>query len=619
MKYRNLKIAISSGKGGTGKTFVATNIAFVLKNKYKDISYLDCDVEEPNGHLFIKPDFKDIEDINLISPGMVDTDKCTLCGKCEEVCTYNAIVIIRDKVLLFKELCHVCGACSVVCPEDAVIEEERKIGVLRKGNGKGINCYDALLETGEGGMSPRLIKKVKDNIGGDINILDSPPGTACPVVETVRDVDLCVLVTDPTPFGVHDLKLSVDMVREIGHEPVIVVNRANYKDNKLKIYCKEEKLKIIGEIPDKREIAEIYSDGHIVSEKDGEIRNLFEQLAEKIIRRAGEKIPVLKKTSKTGLFNEIDVEKAKAYKPGKEKLTFAKELVVISGKGGTGKTSITACFAFLSRNSVICDCDVDAADLHLILNPEIKEKGYFSGGVEAKINLEKCTGCGECIQECRFLAINEKDTDEGIKYEIDPVVCEGCGVCGIVCAFDAVDIKDAVNGEWYVSDSRYGPFSHARLGIAEENSGRLVTLVKDKSKILAEKIKATKTLIDGAPGTGCPVISSLNGAYYTVIVTEPTVSGIHDMKRILDVTAHFGTDTGVIINKYDLNKKNTEKIEKLCKDKGVELLGTIPYDTVITDAQMMGLPVVEYAPESEVSKNISRIYKKIERRFNSQI
>jgi MinD superfamily P-loop ATPase len=313
MNNRKLKIAISSGKGGTGKTFVATNIAFVLKTKYEDVSYLDCDVEEPNGHLFIKPDFNQMEDINLLSPVRIDPEKCTLCGKCEEACTYNAIAIIRENVLLFKELCHVCGACSVVCPENAIIEEERKIGVLRKGNGKGIKCFDALLETGEGGMSPRLIKRVKDNFSEGINILDSPPGTACSAVETVRDVDLCILVTDPTPFGVNDLKLSVDMVREIGHEPVIVANRANYRDNKLKEYCKEENLKIITEIPEKREIAEMYSDGNIVAEKDDNIRVLFEQLSDEIINRAGERTNSLKKSSKAGMFKNIDVEREKVY------------------------------------------------------------------------------------------------------------------------------------------------------------------------------------------------------------------------------------------------------------------------------------------------------------------
>ncbi len=616
MKYRNLKIAISSGKGGTGKTFVATNIAFVLRKVYQDVSYLDCDVEEPNGHLFIKPDFRIKEDINILSPVKMDPEKCTLCGKCADACTYNAIVVAGKNVMLFKELCHVCGACSVVCPEDAVIEEERKIGVLRKGSGKGIKCVDALLDAGEGGMSPRLIQRVKKECCGEgINIMDSPPGTACPVVETVKDVDLCVLVTDPTPFGINDLKLSVDMARKIGQEPVIIVNRADYKDNKLKKYCEEEDLEIIGEIPDKRKIAEMYSEGDIVVEKTEEYNLLFKEIARKILDRADKKKKVLEKTVELKSFKDVDIEKAKA-SMGRGEAAQVKELVVISGKGGTGKTSITACFAALSSNSVISDCDVDAADLHLVLIPEIREKGYFSGGVEANIDLQKCTGCGECKRYCRFSAVKEKNIDGVIKYEIDSVACEGCGVCGIVCNFDAVKVKDAVNGEWYISDTRYGPMSHAKLGIAEENSGRLVTLVKDKGRVIAGEIKTEDAVIDGAPGTGCPVISSLTGARYAIIVTEPTVSGIHDMKRILDVTRHFGIEAGVIINKFDLNNKNTDKVINICNEEGVEVLGKILYDTVITDAQMNELPVVEYAPETEVSKDIIQIYKQIKAKLN---
>jgi len=616
MAHRNLKIAISSGKGGTGKTFVATNLAFVLRKKYRDVSYFDCDVEEPNGHLFIKPYFKRIEDINIMSPVGVDSEKCTLCGKCARACTYNAIVVGKERVMLFKELCHVCGACSIVCPEHAIIEKERKIGILRDGEGKGLRCVDSLLEIGEGGMSPRLIQRVKENCGKGISILDSPPGTACPVVETVKNVDLCVLVTDPTPFGINDLKLSVDMAREIGQEPVIVVNRANYRDNELKKYCKNENLKIIGEIPDMREIAEMYSVGDIVSEKNEKYSALFDRIARRILDRAKKKFSVSAKTDKSKSFKDVDIEKAKPQMLG-EKRGQLRELVVISGKGGTGKTSITACFAALSENSIISDCDVDAADLHLILKPDYKEKGYFSGGFNAEIDPEKCTGCGECMRYCRFSAIKEIETDSslGKKYEIDPVACEGCGVCNIVCKFDAVKIKNAVNGQWYISDTGYGPMSHAKLGVAEENSGRLVTLVKDKARIIAGKGKTESAIMDGAPGTGCPVISSLNGAKYAVVVTEPTVSGIHDMKRILEVTKHFGVESGVIVNKFDLNEKNTDKIREMCKKEGIEALGIIPYDTVITDAQMKALPVVEYAPEAEVSKKIKKIYRKIEKKI----
>jgi MinD superfamily P-loop ATPase len=244
------KIAISSGKGGTGKTFVATNIASILAKKGRKVRYLDCDVEEPNGHLFLKPQIDKEEDVMLLSPAEVDEEKCVNCGECAEVCHYNAIAVIKDKVLFFKELCHVCGACKIICPTDAIIEKEKKIGILRHGKSGIVDFHYALLETAEGGMSPRLVKKVKNSAGEGINILDSSPGTACPVVETVKDVDLCVLVTDPTPFGINDLKLAVAMSREVGQEPVVIVNRAEYRNDSLKEYLSSEKLEIVGEIPD---------------------------------------------------------------------------------------------------------------------------------------------------------------------------------------------------------------------------------------------------------------------------------------------------------------------------------------------------------------------------------
>jgi len=273
-----MNIAISSGKGGTGKTFISTNIAYVLAKKEEKVRYLDCDVEEPNGHLFLKPEISKEEDVTLIAPCGVDKEKCIKCGKCVEACHYNAIAIVNDKVLFFNELCHVCGGCKIVCPADAIVEKERKIGVIRHGKSGAMDFHYALLETAEGGMSPRLVKRVKECAGEGINILDSSPGTACPVVETVKEADLCVLVTDPTPFGINDLKLAVDMSRDIGQEPVIVVNRAEYYDDELKNYCCDEKLEIIGEIPDDRQIAETYSVGDIVVEKLPRYRELFEKI-----------------------------------------------------------------------------------------------------------------------------------------------------------------------------------------------------------------------------------------------------------------------------------------------------------------------------------------------------
>jgi MinD superfamily P-loop ATPase len=602
------KIAISSGKGGTGKTFVATNIAAICAEKGKHVRYLDCDVEAPNGHLFLKPQIDEEEDVTILSPIGVDEDKCINCGDCAEACHYNAIAVIKEKVLFFKELCHVCGACQVVCPTDAIIEKDRKIGVIRHGKSDSVAFHYALLETAEGGMSPRLVKKVKENIGEGINIMDSSPGTACPVVETVKDVDLCVLVTDPTPFGINDLKLAVDMSREIGQEPVVVVNRSEYRNNDLKEYLRREKLEVVGEIPDDRKIAEVYSRGDMVVEKLPHYKRLFEDVTKRILQESKEKRAVKKiKTKKT---HETKPKIEKARQDATPAAKKPKELVVISGKGGTGKTSLVSCFVALAGYLVISDCDVDAADLHLILDPLVKERGDFCGGVVAEIDQETCTSCGKCQQECRFLAIQQEISANRSRYEIDQLACEGCGVCYLVCEDKAIKIEDAVNGQWFLSETRFGPMSHAKLGIAEENSGRLVTLVRNNQNLLAEEARINEAILDGSPGTGCPVIASLTGSNYALIVTEPTVSGIHDLDRILNVTGHFGIPSGIVVNKHDLNAEMTEKIKLMANDYQAEFIGTIPYDKVITDAQMEGVSVVEFT-KSSVTEAITDIWERV--------
>jgi len=607
-----ISIAVSSGKGGTGKTFIATNLAKVLSEKYDKVRYLDCDVEEPNGHLFLNPVIEKQIDINLLSPVEVNQDSCTLCGLCADICHYNAIAIVKNEVLIFKELCHVCGGCTIICPVDAIIEKERKIGVVKSGKSGNIDIYYALLKTAEGGMSPRLVKKVKEYVGEGINILDSSPGTSCPVVEAVKDSDLCVLVTDPTPFGINDLKLSVDMTREIGIEPVIIVNRAEYLDNSLKEYCQKEQLDIIGEIPDERKIAESYSRGELATEKFPEIKNLFENIAYKMLTLASKERIVRKKIDKVKISDNTIPETAKKYDASPAKKL--KELVVISGKGGTGKTSLTASFTALAKSTIIADCDVDAADLHLILSPEIKESGLFSGGVEVEIDQDKCTLCGECEKACRFSAIKVIEENGQKRYEIDKLACEGCGVCELVCKDNAIKSKNSVNGEWFISDTRFGQMSHAKLGVAEENSGRLVTLVRDKAALLAEKDNSD-AIMDGAPGTGCPVISSISGAHYALAVTEPTVSGAHDLERVLQVIKHFGVKSGVVVNKYDLNKDITEKIKKIAEKYNSEFLGTIPYSKEVTEAQMRKLSVIEYT-NSPLTDSIKEIWKKVEKKFS---
>jgi MinD superfamily P-loop ATPase len=281
-----------------------------------------------------------------------------------------------------------------------------------------------------------------------------------------------------------------------------------------------------------------------------------------------------------------------------------KQLTIISGKGGTGKTTVTAAFAHLADNAVIADCDVDAADLHLILTPDIIRQEPFYGGQLPSIDYERCTQCGLCEQRCRVGAIQAA--------KIDPVSCEGCGVCAYVCPEQAISMKERLSGSWFLSETREGPMVHARLGIAAENSGKLVSMVRQQAKELAEKEKKNLVIIDGPPGIGCPVIASIGGVDLVLIVTEPTLSGLHDLKRILEVTQHFGIKAYVCINKFDINAENTQLIADYCREKGHEVIGKIPYDLAVTKAMINGLSVVEY-PCNGVTFEMKRIWESIER------
>lgn len=265
-----------------------------------------------------------------------------------------------------------------------------------------------------------------------------------------------------------------------------------------------------------------------------------------------------------------------------------KELLVISGKGGTGKTTIVGSLAVLAKNKVLADCDVDAADLHLLLRPEVQEVHQFFGLPKAKIDAELCTHCGRCRQVCRFRAI-DKD------YQIDPTRCEGCGVCYYICPAGAIILEEHCSGHWYISATSFGPMVHAALGIAEENSGKLVALVREKSRELAKKVGAQYILTDGPPGIGCPVIASLASVDLALLVTEPTVAGRHDLERVLELTGYFQVPAAVCINKYDLAPDKSRELEEYCRQRGVPLVGQVPFRAEVNQALVQGKPVVEYS------------------------
>jgi MinD superfamily P-loop ATPase len=266
-----------------------------------------------------------------------------------------------------------------------------------------------------------------------------------------------------------------------------------------------------------------------------------------------------------------------------------RELVIVSGKGGTGKTSVTASLAALADQPVICDCDVDAADLHLILEPKIRENHDFRSGHEAVIRESDCIGCGICQDVCRFGAV----IDDVETFSIDPIACEGCGVCVHFCPQKAIDFPESLCGKWFVSDTRLGPMVHAKLGVAAENSGKLVSLVRTEAKHLAEEENRRMVIVDGPPGIGCPVIASITGASQVLIVTEPTVSGEHDLERVMGLARHFQIPSLVCVNKWDINEEMTIRIEQKARDLGAGIAGRIRYDQAVTRAQILQKTIVE--------------------------
>jgi MinD superfamily P-loop ATPase len=396
-----------------------------------------------------------------------------------------------------------------------------------------------------------------------------------------------LLVTEPTPFGLHDLKLAVGMVRTMGIPFAVAVNRVGVGDREVFYYCQAEGIPVLLELPDDRRIAECYSRGELAVEALPDLRRLFadlmvdlRELAEGPRPRVVVPEPIREEAEQPEL-PSADLP------PGHAGMV--KELVVISGKGGTGKTSVVASFAALADDAVVADCDVDAADLHLVLDPKVEKRWTFSGGFEAEIDPQACAACALCTEHCRFDAI----VPAGDFLQVDPVSCEGCGVCTDVCPNGAARMIPSTNGEWFVSGTRHGPMVHAQLGIAQENSGKLVSLVRREARALASRSERHLLISDGSPGIGCPVIASTTGAQLVLVVTEPTLSGMHDMERVAQMTRHFGVKTAVCVNKADINPQLADELEKQATQMDLPVLGRVRYDPAVTWAQVQGKAVVE--------------------------
>ena len=290
-----------------------------------------------------------------------------------------------------------------------------------------------------------------------------------------------------------------------------------------------------------------------------------------------------------------------------------KEITILSGKGGTGKTSITAAFVSLAKNAVFCDCDVDAADLHLLLKPETRQSYTYTGGSTALIDQEKCSGCGICLQNCRFEAITK---DENGDYSVNPYQCEGCRLCERLCPEKAIITEKSQNNHWFISDTRFGTFIHARMGPGEENSGKLVARLRKKAREIAVEENLDFIINDGPPGIGCPVISTLTGTDIVLMVVEPSKSGFHDAKRLLSLLKSFDVKVYAIINKLDLNYPLSMEIEKYLKQNSVLMFPGIPFDNSFTEAMMESKTITEYRQDSPVSVTLSQIWEEINSTFS---
>ncbi len=284
------------------------------------------------------------------------------------------------------------------------------------------------------------------------------------------------------------------------------------------------------------------------------------------------------------------------------------EITILSGKGGTGKTTITAALSSITENTIFCDSDVDAADLHLILQPEIRETHTFESGWIASVDQTICTQCGICMDYCRFEAIH---TDSAGNYEINPFECEGCRLCERVCPEHAIKSKQNDNNNWFVSTTRFGPFVHAKMGPGEENSGKLVSQVRQKAKEIAKESGFMYILNDGPPGIGCPVIASLTGTHRVLIVIEPSQSSLHDAKRLIELVRSFEVKIFAIINKYDLHPGTSKLAEEYLRDEHIPLISKIPFDTDFVKAMINKKSIIEFKPDSTISKEIVKIWQKL--------
>ncbi len=601
----SFKIAVCSGKGGTGKTTYALSLAWTLGKASEfslPVKLIDCDVEEPNCHLFLRADYQQTQDVTAEKP-IFDMDKCIGCGKCARKCRYNAIAVVKGKPIVFNDLCHSCGVCAAICPHDAIELKEQGIGkIFVDDNHRPFKFAYGLLNIGES-QSPMIIDKLlKQALENGVTIVDGPPGTACPTVKTISGADKVALVTEPTPFGAHDLALALNLCSELNKPCGIIINRSDANDSIIEELAARHQVKIVGRIPFKREYARVCSEGHILAAEHPGLRESIIASFSELLSDA--RIPVRVEPE--------HLETDDSFKPSSNEVYSEngyQEITILSGKGGTGKTTVAAAFSALAENRIFADCDVDAANLRLLLNGRTLYAKEIRLGHEAIIDPFKCTKCGICAEKCRFGAISQ-DPATG-KFVVNSFLCEGCGLCLEICPAKAIGEKEAETGRLMLSETGKGTLIHADLATAAENSGKLVSMVRDLAAATAEQQQRDWLVSDGPPGTACPAIAAVTGTDRVVLVTEPSVAALHDLERIMKLVRHFGLKPAIIINKGDINPTVCHRIRELAQKSGAEVLGDIPFDETVKEAIKAGKPLTDFndGPAARAIKEVWNKFK----------
>ena len=610
-----MHIAIASGKGGTGKTLVATNLAVALGRA----AYVDCDVEGANGALFLDPHI--LETRPARSPIPKATDACTGCGACARACRFGALAALKTGPLVFAELCHACGACAAACPEGAIQWESHSLGTVRTGTWRaGLTRHmpfaDGELATGQvraAGVIAEVKRAVAD---APFTVLDCPPGCSCAVAEALQGADVALLVTEPTPFGLSDLEKAVGLVEYLGIPHAVILNRSDLGGTDVAAFCRTRAIPVVMDLPYDARLARACAEGRLVYRAVRPHRKAFDALAQGLAThtlRLKRPVPapdaIVAQEADQGPANErcIDIQRPPDLV----------QVAVVSGKGGTGKTSLTASLADSVGRLGVADADVDAANLHLLLKPKDETHLPFSGAYFATIDPDRCRGCGVCANECRFGAISLEP-----RAVVDPLRCEGCGLCALVCPLAGTEempvrIAPRLSGFAHDGTTATGALARGELLAGGEASGKLVTLVRQLAESRAGPDAVSWLLIDASPGTGCPVNAALTGTDLAVAVTEPSQSGLHDLQRVLDLAHWFNVPAVVVINKADVCPELADRIAHVAAQRGAELVGRVPFDRTVPEDLARG--IVPVRGRGEGAKALADVCETLRRRVETLV